>query len=95
MNAFVKNAQAIKHSLECYDMRRTMQKLVLALKSLWGLIDLVLEIEEYVEEDGSVNARLLHHLIDEAQNRSDLLIQHEEMEANGHDAYTEEETEGM
>lgn len=95
MSALNRNGQRIKHGLEDYDDRRTMQKFLLKSTSLDNLIHAVEDVEGLMVDDGSVNARLLHHLIDEAQNRSDLAIQHEEMEAHGHDAYVEEETEGM
>jgi hypothetical protein len=95
MSALNRNGQRIKHKLEDYDERRTMQKLLLKSTSLDNFTHEAEFIEELMVEDGSVNARLLHHLIDEAQKLQDLDIQHEEMEAHGHDAYIEDETEGM
>jgi len=91
MDSMIKNAQKIKHNLDDYDDRRTIQKFELEHKSFRHMIEEVLDMEGYVVDDGSVNARILQHIVDEAQNRQDLMIQHEEMERNGHDAYIEEE----
>ena len=91
MSALIKNAQDIKHGLDDYDKRRTMQKLELNTVTLEKLIDDVIEVCSYAESDGSVNERLLQSLEDKAERLSDLMLQHEEQEKYGHDAYMEEE----
>ena len=91
MDALIKNAEAIKHSLSDYDQRRTMQKLELNTTSLHKFIDDVLDITEVMEVDGSMNERLLQALQDKAEKLDALMLQHQEQEENGHDTYTEED----
>ena len=91
MSALIKNAQDIKHGLDDYDKRRSMQKLELNTVTLERLIDDIIETCSYTENDGSINERLLQSLEDKAEKLSDLMLQHEYQEKHGHDTYIEEE----
>ena len=90
MSALNKNAQQIKHQLEDYDQRRTMQTLMQEGASFHCYIDKVIEEASLMEDDGSFNQRLLQDILDKAESRRDLIDVNEEKEANGHDAYVEE-----